>query len=749
MGVVATPPQVHSLITMSSVRSVWLNQRLKYYNYGARNLTGVERLRNDAFMTRRNNGLPYSGRGIGVLINDSGVDGTHSDIAYPSHLAQNVMGSTNLNAVSDLLPVTWVENVPDTDSAGHGSHVTGIVGGNGARSNGKYAGVAPGATLVGYGSGVVIAILDTIGGLDYALTHQAQYGIRVTNNSWGPLNPIPFDPNDPVNVATKILHDHNIISVFAAGNSGPGPNTLNAYCAPWTICVANTHKDSKIESSSSRGTSDPPQPVVIDGQTWLYENRPTVSAPGTDIISARATGDTDSAASSNGPQDDVDMIEPANLPFYVVLSGTSMASPHVAGIVALMLEANPALTPDEVASILQQTATNLPGYNPWDEGVGMVNAYAAVDRAYRQGAKYGTTLVLGRTWNSSVSLTSSTVPISIDYNTVPSLSPTNNSTTVTVPSGLQQMVATVTADGLFSNTGNSLNLVAIAPDGTEYSSGITLLFAIDYARTVVIDSPMPGTWTLQIRGLRYTTDNPTQGAALPQTVQGSVSFNQVVPVAGLNDVANHPASASIMMAVGRHLIDGANSNSFAPDQVLTRGAVAPYMLEGLAVRQYLPPNGSASFTDVSSALMPYAEAVTARGSALLDMFQTTRGVMLPKSAGKFAPNDPLTRASLAYGFVQSLGLEAQALSLAGQAVTVTYDGQQIPIDDASQVPAGLEGYVQLALSLNIMQAYFSVVQGPYDLQPTIHANFQPTTSVTRAAYATHVIRFYSAFLANP
>ena len=86
---------------------------------------------------------------------------------------QNTLGSTNLNSVNAMLPVSYIEGVPNTDNnSGHGTHCAGIVGGNGSRSAGKYEGVAPGASLLGYGSGGVLLILDAIGGFDYALTHQ-------------------------------------------------------------------------------------------------------------------------------------------------------------------------------------------------------------------------------------------------------------------------------------------------------------------------------------------------------------------------------------------------------------------------------------------------------------------------------------------------------------------------------------------------------------------------------------------------
>jgi serine protease AprX len=157
------------------------------------------------------------------------------------------------------------------------------------------------------------------------------------------------------------------VVVFAAGNSGPDQNTLNPYCvAPWVICVAAGLKDGQtLADFSSRGIPGDP----------LYH--PTITAPGVTIVAARATTgiviDTFFA---------VDLIDiGTDAVYYAAASGTSMATPHVAGTVALMLEANPALTPDEIKSALQGSATPVPGYQEYQVGAGYLNAYRAVTTA--------------------------------------------------------------------------------------------------------------------------------------------------------------------------------------------------------------------------------------------------------------------------------------------------------------------------------------------------------------------------------
>ncbi|MCM3576222.1 S8 family serine peptidase [Mesobacillus subterraneus] len=384
-GILATKSQIDQLSQSDQVVSIYLNKKLKYENAEATDITGVDQVRTDDAMRKLNGGLPVTGKGIGVVINDSGVDGTHRDLKFGSHLVQNVLGSTNLNALSALLPVSYVENVPNTDSSsGHGTHVAGIVGGTGEMSGGKYEGVAPGANLIGYGSGAAVAMLDTIGGFDYALTHQQEYNIRVITNSWGDTGDAgtDFDPYHPINIATKKLYDRGIVTVFSAGNSGPDAKTIsgNYKKAPWVVTVAAGDKSGKLADFSSRGEEGRGGTVTVDGETWNWADQPTVTSPGVDIVSTRVI----SPLVALGATADVEYIEPAYLPYYTTMSGTSMAAPHVAGIIALMFEANPLLSPSEVKSILEKTATSMPDYESWEVGAGYVNAYGAVDAAFKK-----------------------------------------------------------------------------------------------------------------------------------------------------------------------------------------------------------------------------------------------------------------------------------------------------------------------------------------------------------------------------
>lgn len=731
VGAFATKQQIEELANNEEVQSVYLNEKLEYFNSDANLITGVDKAQQDDSFRKQNGGLPVSGDGIGVVVNDSGVDGTHKDHELGRNLVQNVLGTTNLQSITGILPVSYTENVPNTDTnSGHGTHVAGTVGGTGAMSGGKYEGAAPGADLIGYGSGGALFVLDGIGGFDYAVTHQNEYNIRVITNSWGSSG--DFDPNHPINLASKKAYDRGIVVLFAAGNEGPADNTHNPYAkAPWVISVGAGEKDGTLADFSSRGTKDVGGTFELHGKTWTWKDEPSVVAPGVDIISTRTVSPLTALAADA----DAATIEPAYLPYYTTMSGTSMATPHVAGITALLLEADPTLSPDEIKTVLQQTATNMPGYETWEVGAGYVNAYAAID-AVMNNQTYGATLNSEKEFNATVSEQTTQEAFAVEY-----VASVSSQHTFTVEEGVSTISAKANAAGLLEATGNPVNLVLIAPDGTEHSSGISLLFATTYDRTVIVNSPQTGEWKAEVRGLRGDELNPI-GLALPETVKGTLAFNKVSEITGLTDIAGHEAEAAIASGVKNRLFDSNSKGQFRPDDKLTRSDIATYLVMGAEIRQSLP--AVTSFKDVSAEITPYAEAVTATGAAFRDYGHVFGGVMKAKEHGTFDPRGSVTKAELAYSLVQSLGLQKQAEEFTGD-VTVQYKDERIAIKDQDSIPADLKPYVQLALDLNILNAEFSVTQGKYDLKPTVEAVFNPAEQVLRGDFAVAFSRHHEAF----
>ena len=159
----------------------------------------------------------------------------------------------------------------------------------------------------------------------------------------------------------------------------------------------------------------------------------------------------------------------------------------------------------------------------------------------------------------------------------------------------------------------------------------------------------------------------------------------------------------------------------------------------------LPFAGQRTIPDLHATNPAYAfvESVVARGGALRDLSQSQDAVMGTVN-GAFRPTDSVTRVSLAYSLVQSLALQSQAQAFTGE-LTAFHDGRRIPVEDAASIPASLRGYVQLALDHGLINARFALTQGPFDLQPTLHAYFDPSKTVTRAAYAVAAGRYMAHY----
>jgi serine protease AprX len=328
-----------------------------------------------------------TGKGVTVAVVDSGCDASHPDLA--DRVVHNVKlyspEYANLPPDSSNTIVVANETGPyqNTDiGGGHGTHVAGIIAADSSTAaDGSRLGVAPDADLVCFSVGEVLFTTAVVTAYDYMLDQPDMWSIDVVNNSWG--NSFrQYDPRDPVAVATKAVSDNGVVVVYAAGNSGDTETemSLNPFSQyPWVMSVAAGDLAHKRGDFSSNGLIfDNSQPVTIGagGHTTFIGDRigiyhPDVMAPGVAISSTCSTAGT--------------AIPACPPPDYKNASagGTSMASPHVAGAVAVLLQANPNLTAEQIRQVLQSTATPSTavggGTAPfWQTGYGYVDLNAAV-----------------------------------------------------------------------------------------------------------------------------------------------------------------------------------------------------------------------------------------------------------------------------------------------------------------------------------------------------------------------------------
>jgi len=284
------------------------------------------------------------GQGIGVAVVDSGIKTTGDE------------GSRVVARVSATLAPTSSDNGYG-DGYGHGSHVAGIIAGDGTLSTGAYVGVAPRANLVGVrvsSDQGQASISDVVNGLQWVYNNRAAYNIRVVNLS---LNSTVADSYqvDPLDAAVETLWKAGIVVVASAGNNGSA-NAGVVYAPandPFVITVgavddhgtASTADDT-LASFSAFGTL----PISTTAGATTALAKPDLVAPGVNIVST--LGDQGSTLAQTHADHLVGSA-------YFRMSGTSMAAPMVAGAAALLLQSKPNLTPDQVKYRLVSTAQPL------------------------------------------------------------------------------------------------------------------------------------------------------------------------------------------------------------------------------------------------------------------------------------------------------------------------------------------------------------------------------------------------------
>ena len=302
--------------------------------------------------------LGWTGKGIKVGIVDTGIDPTHPDFA------------------GRIVSMTDFSGEGTEDNNGHGTHVASIIGGSGAASNGKYKGVAPecvyytAKVLGGDGSGSFSSVMA---GVEWAV----QQGVQVINLSLGTTT--NCDGTDAISVTCDAAVQAGVCVCVAAGNSGPGPGTLGSpACARLVTTVGATDKTDEIAPWSSRGPT-------TDGRV-----KPDICFPGVHITAARARL--------------AQIGTPAPEQGYSILSGTSMATPHAAGACALLLQANPTYSPQQVKDALMNSAKNL-GLDANTQGKGRADVLAAIKLSTLSNVTFApTTLAIGKTLNVSITV---------------------------------------------------------------------------------------------------------------------------------------------------------------------------------------------------------------------------------------------------------------------------------------------------------------------------------------------------------
>lgn len=754
LGMVAMPMtagQVRALQNNPAVRSVWSNDKMYYYMEEARVLTGVDKARIDSGFMARNGAMPVDGNGnFSVMVIDSGVDATHADLQFGPKVIQNVQTVVAAGTLEGFTTNVSIENVQNTDqTVGHGTHCAGIIGGTGIRSGGKYAGVAPGAKIIGSGLGAALFVINGLSAWEWALANQYRYNIKVISNSYGSSG--AFSPDDPIMIASKTAYDRGITSVFAGANSGPAKGTFNRYAkAPWVIGVAAGTKEGQLADFSSRGT---PRSERLGNADPLDDfDAPTITAPGTGrafesnadrftsaIVSTRSTLNL----TANGTTADLDLA-PGMIPFYTQISGTSMATPFVAGTIALMLDADPTLTPDQIKQIIKETATRMPGYEDYEVGAGYINAYAAVDKVFNRNKQFSNF----QDFNFNLNISEQREPeqtFNVDFD--PTGTPganSVNSTTFTVADGMNVLDIYGTAEEPILGESNLVGLIAYAPDGTTYSSGIDLPVLGSTVRQIIVKNPMAGTWRLEVRGARGLAalpgvSLPTSGAAFPGPVAGTISqvkFN----TPNVPDISGHSNFEDIDFALKNRLIDTFNDGSFRPEQNVTREDLANSLLLNTNLRQTL--GTSQKFTDITGDFARIAEAVTTKGATIRD-YDFTSTSLMTSSGSTFNPTANVNRLDIAVALVKALGHDQAARNLAGS--TVKKNG--ITLSDNSQIPSALRGYVQLAIDKGLFEAFPAEVRqlpnGTFQVLPG--PRFEPNTNVKRGDLASRLKTYNQLF----
>ncbi|MGH2671461.1 MAG: S8 family peptidase [Actinomycetota bacterium] len=294
----------------------------------------------------------FTGSGVTVAVLDTGV-------SQVPDLSDRVLARVDLTPDQDGF-----------DRYGHGTHMAGIIAGDGSASAGEWKGVAPGANLVSVkvaGADGSTDVSVVIAGLQWVLENKSRYGIRVLNLAFGTDSRQSYRL-DPLNYAVEQVWFGGILVVASAGNRGPDGSTINKPGDdPFVLTVG---------AADLKGTADRGDDVVASFSSWGPTPdgyvKPDVVAPGITIVAPRAVGSTVDHQHPDARVGDG----------YFKGTGTSQAAAIVSGVAALMYQADPMLTPDEAKTAILRGATKTSTYRSGG-GAGLVDVTSAIQLARR------------------------------------------------------------------------------------------------------------------------------------------------------------------------------------------------------------------------------------------------------------------------------------------------------------------------------------------------------------------------------
>lgn len=383
VGVLGSIDSYKKIATWDDVTYVDDNSKLTFNNYSAKKDTNVDKVRKGAAPLKSK----YTGKGSTVAIVDTGIWSPHPDLEDRVVKHLNFEGAWFFDMIQDG---TYSDQAAEgsanpLDSYGHGTHVAGIVAGTGAATGGEgpdMSGVAPGAQLIDFKiadvtQGVDCTVpcdfgweINAMVAYEYLIEHRNDKalggGIDIATNSWSVFE-VDSDV-EPITLIVDAAAKKGVINLFAASNDGcPGDGTDTVADGPNSLASVLTVAAGCKSDGCGLGT-------IADFSSC--GNAVDITAPGVDIYSTLAPSALGPIGGHTPPGPST------NAAYYTAFSGTSMATPHAAGIVALMLEANPKLNFKQIRSILTKTAKDYgsKGFDPsW--GHGQVDALKAVAAA--------------------------------------------------------------------------------------------------------------------------------------------------------------------------------------------------------------------------------------------------------------------------------------------------------------------------------------------------------------------------------